>query len=587
MFLAALILSAMTWHPAADWVESPDPVASVHAKKGGVLRFYGASAPKSLNAYTDNNTYTSMMFSLMFAQLISTDSYTKEFVPYVAKRWGVSDCGREFVFVIDENAKWSDGTPVSAHDVKWTFDTVVSPKSDSGPWKTILGDFESPVILDAHKERPLEIRFRKRGGSTRNWRDLINCGTFWILPKHAFENQDFNKLDFLNAPVGGPYYVSRIEEQVETEYSRVKTWWKADSPSCKYLYNFDKLLLRYFINNENGFAALKKRSLDVYPVYSARLWAKGSKGKAFDRNWIVKRYVSNHEPVGYQGFVMNMRSFPFDDVRVRKAMAKLIDRVMMNRTMMYNAYFMQFSFFSDLYNEEHPSKNEKVLFDPKGAAALLAEAGFKKNPVTGVLEKDGRPFKFNFLSRNAGDDKFLVHFNAALKDLGIEMSIIRKDFANWMKDMDEFNFQMTWSSMSASVFRNPELIWRSSEADRKQSNNFAGFKSAKVDELLAKEKLLTTFEERNAVYREIDKLVTEQHPYAFLWNIGAKRLVFWNKFGMPDTVLSKYNDEEDVLAYWWYDPDKVEEFENAVKNDGFLPAGKVEVDFDKVMKKRK
>ena len=94
MFLAALILSAMTWHPAADWVESPDPVASVHAKKGGVLRFYGASAPKSLNAYTDNNTYTSMMFSLMFAQLISTDSYTKEFVPYVAKRWGVSDCGR-------------------------------------------------------------------------------------------------------------------------------------------------------------------------------------------------------------------------------------------------------------------------------------------------------------------------------------------------------------------------------------------------------------------------------------------------------------------------------------------------------------
>lgn len=586
-FFAAAALAAVTWYPAADWVDTPDPIASVHAKKGGRVRFYGASAPKSLNAYVDNNSYTIMMFSLMYASLISTDTETMDFVPYLANRWSISDDGREFTFIIDERATWSDGVPVSALDVKWTFDTLVDAKSDTGSWKMILGDFESPEILDPESERPMTIRFRKKGSSVRNWRDVMHCGTFWILPRHAFEGMDFNKLDLLNAPVGGPYKITRIEEQVETEYSRVKTWWRKDFESCKYVFNFDKILMRYYVDNENGYAALKKNTLDVYPVYSARLWAKAAKGKVFDRNWLVKRRVSNHEPVGYQGFAMNMRSFPFDDVKVRKAMAKLIDRVMMNRTMMYNEYFMQRSFYSDLYNDANPCPNELVLFDPEGAAKLLEEAGFVKNPATGLLEKGGRPFVFTFLSRSANDDRFLVHFDAALKNLGIKMEISRKDFANWMKDMDEFNFQMTWAAMGASVFRNPEVMWLSSEADRKQSANYTGFKSAEVDKLIAAEKSMMTLAERNEVYRKIDRIITAEHPYAFLWNISAKRLIYWNKFGMPDTVLSRYGDEESVLSYWWYDPDKAAELERARSSGAFLPAVPVEVDFDEKVPARK
>lgn len=580
-FFAAIFFAALTWYPQPDWVDKPDPVASIYAKKGGRVRFYGASAPKSLNAYIDNNSYTSMMFSLMYFPLISTDSETMDFVPSLAKRWSISDDGREFTFVIDDRATWSDGKGVSALDVKWTFDTLIDPKSDTGPWKMILGDFNSPEILDATSERPLMIRFRKKGNSVRNWRDILSCGTFWVLPRHAFKNCDFNKLDFLNAPVGGPYYVSRVEEQVETEYSRVKTWWKKDFPSCKHIYNFDKIVMRYYVDNENGYAALKKNMLDVYPVYSARLWAKAAKGKEFDRNWLLKRRVTNHEPIGYQGFMMNMREFPFDDVRVRKAMAKLIDRVMMNRTMMYNEYFMQNSFFGDLYDDKNPCLNELVLFDPEGAKKLLKEAGFILNQKSGVLEKNGRPLEFNFLSRSPSDDKILVPFYAALKSVGVKMNIVRKDFANWMKDMDEFNYQMTWAAMGASVFRNPELLWLSGEADRKQSGNYPGFKSEEVDRLIAAEKSMMSIAERNDVYRKIDKLITDQHPYAFLWNISAKRLIYWNKFGMPDTVLSRYSNEEGVLTYWWYDSDKAEELDIAKSKNGFLPKVSVNVDFDK------
>ena len=581
MILSALLSLALVWHPAEDWVDTPDPIASVHAKKGGTIRFNGSMPPKSLCEYIDNNTYTRMTFSLMYEPLISTDSQTLEFCPALARRWAVSEDGREYIFVIDDRARWSDGVKVTAHDVKWTFDEVMKPLNDTGPWKVVLGAFESPEVIDSRT-----IKFTKKGDSPKDWRDIMHCGTFYILPKHYFEGKDFNKIDLLGAPVSGPYRLSRIEEQIETQWSRVPNWWRKDDISAKYVCNFDHIVLRYYIDNENAFEAFKKKAIDVYPVYTARIMNNETHGEKFDRNWILKRRVHNHKPVGFQGFAMNMRRWPFDDLRVRKAMAKLVDREMMNRTMMFNEYFLQNSTVSDLYDEEHPCPNPMYLYDPEGASQLLAEAGFKKNPKSGKLEKDGREFAFTFLSRSPTEDKFLSPFTAALLEQGISMNIERKDFAGWMRDMDSFNFDMTWQSWGASVFKNPETAWLGSEADRKGSNNTVGFKSDEVDAIIAAEKGMESVAERNDAYRKIDSLVTAACPYAFLWNVSETRLLYWNKFGMPDTVLSRFSDEEAILTYWWYDEDKAEELSLAMKNHTCLPSLEMNVNYDAVMKGR-
>ena len=581
-FAATVAAAGVTWHPADDWQDVPDPLASPHAKKGGTIRFNGSMPPKSFCEYIDNNTYTRMTFSLMYETLIGTDTETLEFAPGLARRWAVSDDGRAFTFVLDARAKWSDGRPVTAEDVKWTFDAVMDPKNDTGPYKVMLGSFESPEIVDART-----VVFRKKGDSAKDWRDIMNCGMFYILPRHHFAGKDFNKIDLLNAPVSGPYRLSRIEEQIETEWTRVPGWWRADFPSCRNVCNFDHIVLRYYIDNENAFEAFKKKAIDVYPVYTARIMRNETHGEKFDRNWILKRRVKNHNPVGYQGFAMNMRKWPFDDRRVRIAMAKLVDRETMNRTMMFSEYFLQRSFYEDLYDDAHPCANPLYLFDPAGAAALLAEAGFAKNPKTGALEKDGRAFAFTFLSRSGSDEKFLTLFNAELRKLGIEMKIERKDFAAWMRDMDAFNFEMTWQSWGASIFKNPETSFLSSEADRKGSNNTIGFKSAAVDALIAAEKSMETMKERTAAYRQIDALVAAEAPYAFLWNVDATRLLYWNKFGMPATVLSRYSNEECILSYWWYDEDRAAELDAAMKNRTCLPAVPLEVDFDEVLKAAK
>ena len=97
---------------------------------------------------------------------------------------------------------------------------------------------------------------------------------------------------------------------------------------------------------------------------------------------------------------------------------------------------------------------------------------------------------------------------------------------------------------------------------------------------------METFAERKEAYRKIDRLITEQCPHAFLWNISAKRLLYWNKFGTPDTVLSCYNNESDVLTYWWYDPDRDEELKDSMERGTYLPSVPEIVDFDTVMKER-
>ena len=577
--LLAFALAAVTWYPAADWRDTPDPVASPHAKKGGTIRFNGGQAPKSLNGYVDGNTYTMMMFSLMYETLLSTDVDTLDFAPLLARRWAVSDDGCEFTFVLDERAKWSDGEPVTAWDVKWTFDAVTAPGNDTGSWKMQLGKFESPEALD---ERT--VRFRRKPGGDIDWRDLQHCGFFYVMPRHFFEGRDFNKLDLTGAVVGGPYRVERVAEQMETEFSRVDEWWRRDFPGCRGSCNFDRIVMRYYADNENAFEALKKRMIDVYPVYVARIMGGETRGEKFDRNWIVKRRVSNHNPVGFQGFAMNMRSFPFDDLRTRKAMAMLVDRETMNRTMMYSEYFLLKSYFSDLYDDVHPCRNPEFKYDVEGAKRLLAEAGWRRN-ADGRLEKDGREFRFTFLSRAGSEEKFLALFNHALEQCGIKMDIARKDFAGWMRDMDDFNYQMTWASWGASVFRMPEATWLSSEADRRGSNNITGFKSKEVDELIRREKGMMKMSDRADAYRRIDELVAEQVPYVLLWNIAETRLLYWNKFGMPAAVVGKYSNEDGVLSYWWYDDDRARELSEAMEAHECLPSVPLRASYDEAMAK--
>ncbi|MBT7061075.1 MAG: ABC transporter substrate-binding protein [Lentisphaerae bacterium] len=556
--------------PPAGWEDTPDPLAGEYATVGGEVVDYAGQSPKSLNYYLDNNVFTARVFGVMYETLIDMNPLTLEYEPYLARQWTISEDKKVFTFKIDPRARWSDGVEITAHDVLWTYQAVMDPKNMTGVHKGSLERLEVPEVLDKHT-----IRFTAK---EVHWRNLGTSGGFYILPKHVFAESDFNKINFEFPVVSGPYRIGELKEGLYATLERREDWWRRAFPSSRGKGNFQRIKYKFFADRPNAFEAFKKGEIDVFAVYTSYIWVNETQGEKFDRNWIVKQKIYNHHPIGFQGFAMNMRRFPFDDRRVRKAMAHLLDRDKMNRTLMYNKYFLHRSYYEDLYHGGVSCPNTSTVFSKDAARALLAEAGWQANAETGILEKDGKPFRFKFLTRSASSEKFLAIYGEDLKDVGIEMAIDKKDWAAWAKDMDDFSYEMTWAAWGAGLFKDPELMWASKEADRKGGNNITGFKNARVDELVEKQKTIFDVASRHAICREVDALIFNDFPYVLLWNIDYVRLLYWNKFGVPDTVLSKYGTES--TSYWWYDEDAAAELSAVQKSGEALPRKLEVVTFD-------
>jgi microcin C transport system substrate-binding protein len=561
--VVGLCCGGETLYPGPEWEDRPNPLADPRATVGGEISIFAGQSPNSLNYYLDNNTFSASAFGAMYETLLDNDPVTLDYVPGLAERWSISEDKASFTFWIDPEARWSDGRPVTAADVDWTYRTVMDPANLTGVHKVALERFEPPEVLDR-----LVIRFTAK---QVHWSNLGAVGGFHVLPRHAFQDLDFNKVNFEFPVVSGLYCLGEIREGLYIKLERRSDWWRRHWLSVQHTGNFQTLKFRFYAARENAFEAFRKGMIDLYPIYTARLWINETVGERFDRNWILKQKIHNAKPVGFQGFAMNTRRPPFDDVRVRKALALLLDRETMNRRLMYDQYFLHRSYYEDLYSAETPCPNPVTPFDPDAARGLLRDAGWVVNPDTGYLEKGGRPFEISFLTRDPSSDRFLAIYGEALKDVGISLSIDRKDWAAWVKDMEEFNFGMTWAAWGAGVFKDPEGMWSSREAERHSGNNITGFQDPEVDRLIEEQKILFDVAERHRICRRIDEIVFAEHPYALLWNLDYTRLLYWNKFGTPRTVLSKYGDESSAYWYWWLDPDSVADLEHAMATEQTLP----------------
>jgi microcin C transport system substrate-binding protein len=571
--LALLGLSAAAEEvfPRPGWQEAPNPLASEFAEKGGMLVAYLGPYPKSFNYYLDQNVMSAELFGQFYEPLMALHPLTLEPEPMLAERCVLGDDRKTFTFQMNPLAKWSDGKSVTAEDVRWTFAAVMDPKNLTGPHKIGLERFEPPEVLDE-----ATIRFVAK---EEHWENFLTLVGLQVLPKHAFADKDFNRQNFDFPVVSGPYRLGKLRAGLEATLERRPDWWAADLPRFRKIANFDVLRFRFFEERDNAFEAFLKGELDLFPVYTAHVWANQTSGEKFDRHWIVKQEIANPKPVGFQGLALNLRRPPLDDPRVRRALAHLYHREKMNETLMHNAYFLHRSYYEDLYDAAHPCANELLAFDKETARALLAEAGWTADPATGLLAKDGRPLRLRYLSRGATDDKFTAIFQEDLKDVGIELVVDKKDWAAWAKDMDAYNFDLTWAAWSAGLFKNPESMWHSREADRPSGQNLAGYKNPAVDALIDAQRTEFDVARRHEIVRQIDALLARDVPYVLLWNKLGTRLLWWNKFGMPDQPLGKHGDERSAHAYWWYDPDAAADLAHAQKTGRALPARPARADY--------
>lgn len=576
LFPAALLLAtsaAAQQFPEAGWQASRSPLASEFAESGGKFAVFASQYPKSFNYQIDNNVFSREIFRLMFETLLDNDPITLEDRPGLAARWEVSEDKKSFTFHLDPRAKWSDGKPITSEDVVWSFEAVKNPDHLTGAIQSIMSRL---VKIEAIDERTVVIH-----ATEVHWKNLQACSTFRVLPKHWWKDQDFNKVNYEFPVVSGPYRLGEVSEPHFARMQRREDYWRS-GPEVEGLLNFETVEYRFYPEQDVAFESFKKGEFDSFAIYTASQWVKETSGDRFDKNWIVKQSIYNYNPIGFQGFAMNLRREPYSDKRVRRALAHLLDRKRMNQTIMFDQYTMTKSYWPDLWDADHPCPNQEIAFDVEKARGLLKEAGWVVNPVTGKLEKGGKPFVMNFLTRDPSTTKFLLIYQEALKDVGIELKIDQKDWAAWARDMDEYNFDITWAAWGAGTIKDAEGMWDSASADLKAGNNITGFKNPEVDALIASTKEMFDVTDRHEVIRKIDQIVFEETPYVLLWHIDYVRLLYWNKFGVPDHILGKFSDEWASVDYWWNDPLQADDLAAAMRGGAQLPAPPREVRFDNV-----
>lgn len=557
---------AWTGDPASipEKLRTQNPIASLDAVKGGSFRIYSHQFPKSLNYYNDQFSTTAQVFGAMYETLTAYHPVTLDTIPYLARDWKISSDKKKFTFYLDKNAKWSDGKPVTAHDVMFTYKTIMDKKNNTAVFRIGLSRFLEPVILD-----DTTIEFTAKTIHWNNFHEI--AAGFFILPKHAYEGQDFNKINFEFPVVSGPYKLSESKKGRYVKLERRGDWWQRAYPFNKGRYNFDRLVFKVFNEEAIALQAFKKGDMDFFPVYSASVWAKEATGEKFDKNYIAKQRIYNRKPVGFQGWAMNTRREIFKDKRIRKAIGHLIDRKLLIEKLAFGEYEPTNSYYPDFYLGGEKVPNEPTEFNLKKARELFAEAGWKPNSK-GILEKNGKEFSFSILDRDKRTEKYFTVFIEKAKEIGVKATIELTDLAGWSARIDKYDFDMTWAAWGGGVFKDPEPQWSSKFAEEQGQPNLPGLKMPDVDKLIELQKQEFDVKKRNDIVRQIDTIVFKEYPYVLLWHVTNVRLLYWQKFGMPVNPLGKYGDESFALDYWWIDPKKDSDLKKATSENKPLEA---------------
>ena len=553
-----------------------DPIASPDAIPGGSFSLWEGPYPKSLNVWLDNNSFSQAVSSLMYESLVELHSTENRPVGILAQSWEISPDKKIYTFHLDPNAKWSDGQPVTAQDVQFYYDVIMNPKNLTSLYRVDLSRFARPEVIDDHT-----IRLT---ATEPHWGNFWTAGSMAAFPKHAWQNVDFNTINFNFSVVDGPYAIDEVKTDRSVSLKRRGDWWGRAVKYNQHKYNFDHLVFKSMEDQTKALEFLKTGGFDQYAIYSAKIWTQDTFFPAEQKNWVVRQNVFNDEPKSFQGFALNMRRPLFQDIRVRQALAYLLDRQLMNEKLMYNQYFLLNSYFPNLYPDYVNPAIPVTKYDPDKARALLLAAGWQVGS-DGMLAKDGQPLSITILHSGGSDMRHLNIYLEDMKKVGINAQVDLVSWATWTKRIDNHEFDMVWVNWDATRLLDPEAMWSSKTANDIATQNWCGFQDGQVDQLIEQQKTEMDLDKRNDICRQIDARLMALSPYVLMWQANSTRLLYWNKFGTPKYVLSKYSTssggaaESDALIYWWYDAAKAAALDDAMKRDVSLPAVPAEVHY--------
>ena len=494
------------------------------------------------------------------------------------------------IFNLRPEARWHDGKPITAEDVAWTFETLITKGSPQ--YRYYYAAVEKPEILG---ERRIRFAFKEKGN-----RELpLIVGQLPVLPKHYWADKDFEKTT-LKEPLGsGPYKLGKFEAGRYLVRKRVDDYWGKDLPLNIGQNNFDEYYIRYYLDTLAIRLALKSGEIDYRSENQAKAWAVDYEVPVIEKGWLNKEQIPTATPEGMQAFVLNTRRERFKDIRVRKALALAFDFEWTNRNLFNGAYTRSYSYFSnsELAATGKPKGEELAILnryraqlqpqvfdtiptpattDGTGwprqnllkAADLLQEAGYVVKDFKLVNKVTGQPFEMEFLLVQQAFERIVLPYARNLKRLGINARTRLVDTSQYINRLRLFDFDtvITGWGQTETPGNEQREYWSSQAADNPASRNYAGIKHPVIDELV---NLLPQAETRSrlvAYANALDRILLNNHYVVPNWHLPAVRILYWDKFSRPASPVKSGV----LISRWWLDETKVSALANAHENDTSL-----------------
>jgi microcin C transport system substrate-binding protein len=478
-------------------------------------------------------------------------------------------------FRLNPRARFHDGTPVMAADVKHSFDKLMS-KEAAPQYRVIFGDVKQAVVTGA---RTVRFDFQRANPELP-----LLVGGLPVFSRAWGTGKPFDQV-ITDLPIAsGPYKIGRLNFGRDITYQRDPDYWGRDLNVRRGQNNFDRVTYKIYKDATAQTEAFKAGEFDYVQVFSAREWAKTYAGKKFDSGELIKTELKTKNAGDFQGFLINSRRDKLKDPRVRQALGLAFDFEWMNRQLFYGAYTRVRGYFnaSDFEAKGLPGPEELALLSklpkkvpaavleqevpsPPSTAApgslrdnlkkardLLAEAGWTYRD--GALRNgSGEPFVIEYLD-SGGGERLIAPYTQALARIGVQLEYRRADFALIQKRLDVFDFDLFTVRVPGSETPGSELLDRygSKSAGTEGSSNLVGVSDPNVDALLEHVVSATTRPQLIAGLRALDRLLRHgyycvPHYYGSTFRVAYRS----GKFEQPKVAPLYYQAEDWVVFTWW------------------------------------
>nr|WP_314581952.1 extracellular solute-binding protein [uncultured Pseudomonas sp.] len=544
------------------------------APKGGSMRRSAQEIGQfdHIMPYLDKGTGVSQVNGLLYSPL-AVKSLDEPYTVYglIAEKMERAPDGMSLRFYLNPKARFSDGTPITADDVRFTYNLLMTQGSLS--YRTEFGDVQGVEV-----ESPTRIRFDFKGNESRTL--PLDLASLPVFPEHWWKDRDFANGGGFEAPVGsGPYRIGQVDPGRSITFERNADWWARDLPVNRGMYNFDHFKVEYFGDTDVARQVLRGGGYDYNREYSATGYSIGYDSDALTEGRLQRAHLAKGSVQSSQGFVFNLDRPKFQDRRVRQALAMLWDFEWTNKQMMRNVYVRQNSYFSnsDLAATELPTESELKILEPlRGqvppevyttvfhtpktdgtgfirdkqlqALALLEEAGWMPKGDK-LVNAAGEPLSFTFLNGQSGFEKILLPYKRNLAQIGIDFEIRRIDSAQYLNRVMARDYDMIVTGYGVSTSPGMELYnnFGSKVAMDAGSSNYMVLRDPAIDTLITG---LAKADNKPAMIdyaHALDRVL--QWGYYWIPNYypPGSSTVWWNRFGIPKVQASN----SEAIDTWW------------------------------------